>query len=83
MLHSLIHSVKNLLTHFIKDAVLHRYPSRLHENMLQRAYTYVPGEEAYGDAPSQVSSELNAAVTGTPQVTDETNKKFKPIILKK
>ena len=57
--------------------------------MLQRAYTYVPGGEAYGDvsiqddAPSQNSSELHAAVMGTPQVTSEASERFKPIILKK
>ena len=57
--------------------------------MLQRAYTYVPGGEAYGDvsiqddAPSQNSNELHAAVMGTPQVTSEASERFKPIILKK
>ena len=64
--------------------MLHRYPSKLHENMLQRVYTYVPGEEAYGDVQIQNTNEPNTAIMATPQVEDQpTGKKFKPIVLKK
>ena len=52
--------------------------------MLQRVYTYVPGEEAYGDVQIQNANEPNTAIMATPQVEDQpTGKKFKPIVLKK
>ena len=72
-----------------KERVLIKYPRKLHESLLQRSYTYIPGSQAYPD--EFTSNDIN---TGKQMDIDNSNnnntnnnnnasKEFKPMTLSK
>ena len=64
-----------------KDRVLIKYPRKLHESLLQRSYTYIPGSQAYAEDISTRTSDINNEKPMDIDNNTNTNKEFKTMQL--
>jgi len=68
-----------------KERVLIKYPRKLHESLLQRSYTYIPGSQAYPDeitTNTDINTEKQMDIDNSNNNNNNTNKDFKPMTLK-
>lgn len=65
-----------------KERVLIKYPRKLHESLLQRSYTYVPGSQAFPDEIGTTNNESNNEKQMEID-NNNTNKEFKSMPISK
>ena len=70
-----------------KERVLIKYPRKLHESLLQRSYTYIPGSQAYPDefTSTDINTEKQMDIDNSNNNNNNNNssKEFKPMTLSK
>lgn len=69
-----------------KDRVLIKYPRKLTESLLQRSYTYIPGNQGYEEFATRNNDnstlmDVDNSNNNSNQNNNQNNKCFKPIVL--